>query len=432
MLFNLNDVGAATGQIELLGDSGDGLSVDLNGEAVVGTQDLDVPATGLLSLRTDSLGDVRTGSVRVTTDRHVEGAVIFGGATGLAGVGSSPDLPAGFVAPIQRNVNLGINTGIAVAVLGATEAALELTLLDASGSALAQASDTLAANGHKALFVTEIGWDPAVDFSDFSGTLVVTASEPVAATVLQTRPGEFVTLPVAPLRAAAASEPASDHMLYFAQFADGGGALSSQILLFNLNADESATAQLTLRDDAGAPLTVDLDGQSVAGETQVEIGPRGLRVLATDGMGDLQVGTVSVTSDQPLSGVIVFAGPVVGAAGVGSSAELEEGFVAPMETDISRGIDTGVALMSLEGEAMTLDADLLGSDGQLVASAQAPLPGLGHIALYVTAFEWNQPVDFDQFQGLLRIRASGRTAATVIQTRPGQFATMPVAPKPAQ
>jgi hypothetical protein len=102
-----------------------------------------------------------------------------------------------------------------------------------------------------------------------------------------------------------------------------------------------------------------------------------------------------------------------------------------METDEAKGINTGVAVMSLETEAMTLDADLLGSDGQFVASARVPLTGLGHAALFVTDFEWDQAVDFSQFEGLLRVRAGGRTAATVIQTRPGQFATMPVAPKPA-
>ena len=427
VLFNLNDVSAATGQLEILGDSGDGLTVDLNGETVAGTKELSVPATGLLSLRTDGLGDVQTGSVRVTTDRHVEGVVIFGGGIGLAGVGSSPEFPSGFVAPMERNESLGINTGIAGTVLGGTEAALDLTLLDGGGNAIAHATDQVAAQGHAALFVTEVGWNAAVDFSSFSGTLVVTSSEPITGTVIQTRPGEFVTIPVAPLQGPAAAE----HRLYFAQFADGAGALSSQILLFNLSDGDEATAEITIRDNAGALLTVDLDGQPVSGEKQVAIGPRALRVLATDGLGDLQVGSVAVTSDQPLAGVILFAGPSVGAAGVGSSAELEEGFVAPMETDEARGINTGVAVMSLETETITLDADLLGSGGQLLASAQVQLAGLGHAALFVTDFQWNQSIDFSQFEGLLRIRAGGRTAATVIQTRPGQFATMPVAPKPA-
>ena len=34
---------------------------------------------------------------------------------------------------------------------------------------------------------------------------------------------------------------------------------------------------------------------------------------------------------------------------------------------------------------------------------------------------------FSDFMGLIRVRPSGKIAATVVQTRPGQFATMPVA-----
>ncbi len=102
ILFNLNDQVASTGQIEIRDDSGDLLSVDLNGEIVSGQAEISVPAAGLLTLRTDGLGDIETGSVRVMTGRHVEGVVIFGGSMGLAGVGSSPQFPTGFVARCKR------------------------------------------------------------------------------------------------------------------------------------------------------------------------------------------------------------------------------------------------------------------------------------------------------------------------------------------
>ncbi len=252
----------------------------------------------------------------------------------------------------------------------------------------------------------------------------------MTATVLQTRPSELVTLPVAPFQPVAISTE-SDHRLYFAQFADGESAVSSQILLLNLSEENEATAQLTLRDDSGFPLPVDLGGEPVSGEKQVEIGPKALAVLATDGLGELQKGSMTVTSDQPIAGVVIFSGPTVGAAGVGNSVELPEGFVAPMETNESSGINTGVAVMNLEDADQTLDADLLDNSGQKLASAQVPLAALGHTALFVTEIPWDEPVDFSAFEGLLRIRSEGRTAATVIQTRLGQFSTMPVALKPA-
>ncbi|MEE8583850.1 MAG: hypothetical protein V3T83_03260, partial [Acidobacteriota bacterium] len=49
--------------------------------------------------------------------------------------------------------------------------------------------------------------------------------------------------------------------------------------------ENTANVEIALKDDDGLPLTVDLDGEEVAGETQVAIAPKGLRVLATDGRG---------------------------------------------------------------------------------------------------------------------------------------------------
>ncbi len=423
VLFNLNDQAAATGEIQILDDWGDQLSVDLNGEMVNGVGDVSVPAGGVLILRTDGEGDLETGSVQITTDRHVEGVIIFGGEMGLAGVGSSVQFPTGFIAPMLRSDNQGLNTGIAVMSLSEQDGSLDLTLLDAEGVILATASDTFPAQGHGAVFVDEIGWEPAVDFSEFSGTLVVTGEQPLTGTVLQTLPGEFMTMPVASLQT-------GQQRLYFSHFADGLGLLASQILLLNLSGDETATAQIQFRNDAGKALTVDLNGEQVIGETQVQIAASGLQVLATDGVGDLVVGSVSVTSDQPLAGVIVFKGEGIGSAGVGSSAEFAEGFLAPMETNVSTAIRTGVAMMNLEEEQLALTADLLDSDGTLLDSVQLSLASLGHLAIYLDEFDWDDSIGLDLFEGLLRVRSSGSISATVIQTRPGQFATMPVAAKP--
>ena len=423
VLFNLNDQAAATGEIQILDDFGDQLSVDLNGEMVNGVGDVSVPAGGLLILRSDGEGDLQTGSVQITTDRHVEGVVIFGGEMGLAGVGSSAQFTTGFTAPILSSDNQGLNTGIAIMSLSGQNSLLDLTLLNSEGVTLATASGIFMARGHDAFFVDEMWWEPMVDLSEFAGTLVMTSEQPLTGTVLQTLPGEFMTMPVA-------SSQTGQQQLYFAHFADGLGLLSSQILLLNLSGDKTATAQIQLRDDTGAALTVDLNGEQITGSTQVQIAASGLQVLNTDGVGDLVVGSVSVTSDQPLAGVIVFKGEGIGSAGVGSSAELAEGFLAPMETNISTAIRTGVAMMNLEEEQLTLTADLLDSDGTLLDSVQLSLASLGHLAIFLDEFDWDNSIDLNLFEGLLRVRSNGRISATVIQTRPGQFATMPVAAKP--
>ena len=447
VLFSLNRVNEATGHIDLLGGSGAGLEVDLNGEIIQGgRQDFVVPPSGLLSFRTDGEGGLQAGSARVTSDRYLQGVVVFGGGNGLAGVGSSPDFTSGFAAPLRTSDAEGIDSGIAVTrpsngegpqsergLLGQEEGALELTLLDADGAMLATAADQLDPNGHKALFVSEVEWDPAQNFSDFLGILQVTSPEPITATVVQVRGDELITMPVAglpphqPEPASRGPAGAAEFKYYFAQFADGGG-LASEILLLNLSADQTATVQITLKKDDGSLLTVDLNGEEVAGQTQVQIPPGGLQLLATDGAGEPSAGSVTVCSDQPLAGVIVFAGAGVGAAGIGSSAELEAGFLAPMETDAVLRINTGVAIMNLEMGEVTIDGELLAGDGLVLATAeQVKLDGMGHLAIFIDQFKWSVEVDFSGFEGLLRVSSSGRIAATVIQTRPGQFATLPVA-----
>ncbi len=197
VLFNLNDQAAATGEIQILDDFGDQLSVDLNGEMVNGVGDVSVPAGGLLILRSDGEGDLQTGSVQITTDRHVEGVVIFGGEMGLAGVGSSAQFTTGFTAPILSSDNQGLNTGIAIMSLSGQNSLLDLTLLNSEGVTLATASGIFMARGHDAFFVDEMWWEPMVDLSEFAGTLVMTSEQPLTGTVLQTLPGEFMTMPVA-------------------------------------------------------------------------------------------------------------------------------------------------------------------------------------------------------------------------------------------
>ena len=54
-------------------------------------------------------------------------------------------------------------------------------------------------------------------------------------------------------------------------------------------------------------------------------------------------------------------------------------------------------------------------------------PGPERSSVPVRGSDPLQSIDFSDFMGLIRVRPSGKIAATVVQTRPGQFATMPVA-----
>ena len=425
VLFNLDPDLEANVTLVLRDNEGNPLSVDLNGEQVNGQMTALIPAGGLRRFRTDGLGELVIGSVTANSDQPLGGFILFGGTDGLAGVGDSVAHPTGFVAPIETNTGSAIDTGIAVMNLEGSSVDLTLELADGDGTVVASAQAVLSALGHLATSLPDFSWSPEVDFSDFEGTVKVSSTGPIAGTVIQTRPGQLATLPVVPFPVQPAQ--GSNTELNFAQFADGDG-LFSQIILLNLDPDLEADVTLVLRDDEGNLLTVDLNGEEVSGQMTTLIPAGGLRRFKTDGLGDLVTGSVRVTSDRPVAGVVLFGG-TVGLAGVDSSMTQPTGFVAPIETNTGSEINTGIAVMNLEGSSVDLTLQLADGDGAVLASAQAVLSGLGHLATFLPDFSWSPEVDFSDFEGTVTVSATGPIAGTVIQTRPGQLATLPVVPR---
>ncbi|HSR50819.1 MAG TPA: DUF11 domain-containing protein [Acidobacteriota bacterium] len=432
----------AVALVQVRESSGQPLLVDLNGANVNGELSVDVPARGIRILRTDGEGPLQVGSATVTSSIPINGVVIFSGPFGVAGVPNSLELTEGFTAPVENIIADGVRTGLAFQNLDPSEeVTLSLTLTDEAGTELSVASRDVPALGQVARNLDEFAWDPQPDFSNFRGLVKATSDRSIGATVIQTRPGEFATLPVIPTLSAAASLApfvkvpvmlqAGDGSLFFAQFGDGSG-LFSQILLVNREELEAENVQISLRDDDGVLLPVDLNGQLVDGELSTTVPAGGLRVLQTDSEGELSVGSVRVSSDRDLAGVILFGGPQ-GVAGVGSSASLSSGFFAPIETVGTDGnftINTGLAITNLEDSQVALNLQLLNPEGEVIASDIFTLSGEGHIALFVNQVEWNENIDFDSFVGTVQVTSSGNIAATVIQQRPGQFATLPVVPRP--
>ena len=86
--------------------------------------------------------------------------------------------------------------------------------------------------------------------------------------------------------------------------------------------------------------------------------------------------------------------------------------------------------MNLETEPLALTAELLKANGALLGTVSLTLPAQGHKAIYLDEMGWSSSIDLSVFEGILRVGCNGNIAATVIQTRPGKFATMPVAANP--
>lgn len=446
LLLNVDRRGEAQIDIYLRGDDGQPLAVDLNGVEIPGHLRTTVPPGGMRSFRTDGEGSLKVGSVTVTSDRTLSGVIKFGGAVGLAGVGSSLPADHGLLAPMEARPAAKINTGIAIMNLENADAELEFELCDPSGTLLARSEGLLPGLGHLAKFLGEFEWDNVPDLSDFRGLLKIRSQARLAATVLQTRSNEFATMPVASLSEPGSSSqqvgfrslavPAADsafaYRLQFAQFGEGQGQLFSQFLLFNLSEEMEAGANLELRDDNGEILTVDLNGTETTGTYSFTIPASGMEVLETDGLGPLVVGSATLASNQPVAGVVVFGGSF-GVAGVGDSRSVYNGFVAPVEIDLQNSINSGIALMNPNDFWITslLEFELLDVEGNHVAGAAMQLPQKGHRAIHVNEIDWDTlGLDFSRFQGLLKVSCPVPIAATIIRTSRGQFATMPVVPVP--
>jgi len=419
----------------LRNDEGQPITVDINGQTVRGQITAAIPAQGMKILATDGQGSRVAGFAIVYADAPLAGFIIFGGSEGLAGVVDGDEMDQGFVAPVETDLPEGLSTGIAIINLSEDQAILDLELLDPDGSSLATAEDLLVSGGHLARYIDQFDWTPAgggtVGLNKFRGMLKVTSQSKIAATLLQTRTGEYATLPVVP----APHDGDSGQTLHFAQFADGisgRSQVASQINLMNRNHDHPAIVTVTIRDNEGKLMMVDLNGETITGFKEILIPPGGMRVLETDGAGAWSVGSVTAESDRSLAGVILFSGSD-GAAGVAAGPVLPEGFLAAMETDIPAGASTGVAVMNLELEEVTLNIDLLGEEGGLLAGTVILMPAKGHLASFVHQFSWvpaeGVVLDMSRFRGLLRVRSTGAVSATVLLSEPGRFATIPITPR---
>jgi len=445
MLTNLDRTRAAHARVLLRDNDGNAMSVDLNGAMVNGETTVNLPAGGLILLKTDGLGPSQAGAVTVISDRPLAGVILFGGSTGLAGVGNSVPLSDGFTAPVEAKAGV-CNTGVAVMNLGDADANLTFELFRQNNTLLATGSPlSVRRDGHRALFLSEIQWSPAVDFSNFAGILKVKGPSGLAAMVLRVQysPLELAAMPVAPRRekqsnasirfVANRPETPLDFTLNFPQFADGAGAgwnVSSQVILLNLDPWLPAKTRVTIRKDDGAAMTVDLNGADVNGTKDLSIAAGSVAELKTDGAGSLQTGSATVTSDRPVAGVILY-GSTFGTAGVGSCVNLGKTFVAPVENHTGNGVGTGIALMNLEATAATVTIELLDQNNNLLSSSTVALQPNGHAAQMLYDLSWSPAVNLSDFKGTIRVTSTRNIAGTILRTQFSryQYGTLPVSPR---
>jgi hypothetical protein len=227
--------------------------------------------------------------------------------------------------------------------------------------------------------------------------------------------------------------------IYFAQFGNGEGAISD-ILLTNSSPVTASSATVSFKGDDGAPISVGVTvtGDATAGTFQetssdldVDVAPLGSVKITTDGIGDIVTGSVTVTFDMPLGGVIRFDLGSFGVAGVNQST-LVRGFITPVR---NTSVNTGVAIYNPEDRLIGLTMRLRNLKGEEIQGGLTSLaldPG-GHLAQFITELFRN--ADLTDFEGTLTVETStfnALMAATALElgTKPGEFTTLPVTPLP--
>ena len=400
-----------------------------------------------LTIATHGRGELVSGSLRVVTGVPIGGVVRYGvPMVGVTGVGAGLAVRDALF-PTRRQEE-GIRTAAALHNLG--EEAIEVTCrLMRGGVALEEAAIPLEANGQTSWFIEEVF--TMTDTTDFVGTVRCTAPGQGRFSGLAVEVDQanriFTTLPVVEVDRTGGSD--GETVLDFAHFANGTWV--TDLVFVNPSIEPSGpplspfhSAVLPTRpsiyfyDTEGDPIAaesvVDLTGDlEITEDGALTLGtgmvPLGVLTISTHGRGGLVTGSVRVVSEGPIGGMLRFAHPALGVAGVGAGLPVSDAMVPVRRQE--GGINTGVALHNLESSSSLLRCELMQA-GVLRDSVSIPLAANGQTSWSIDqAFP---ATDTSDFLGSLRCSAPGGDLFTAVALEMDSgartFTTLPVVPVP--
>ena len=392
-----------------------------------------------LTIATHGRGGLRAGSVTVRAPGSIGGVLRFDiPGFGVAGVGDSPTVQDALL-PVRRQDG-GINTGIAVRNRGTATLTLQCRLMR-DGAVLEETMIPLAVNGQDSRFIDQVF--PTADTSDFAGSVRCLTPEPgqfsAVAFELDGVNRIFTTLPVVPVPAVLDQEQEEEQdqdaaRLDFTHFANGGKIVSSLVLV-NAGAGPIRPA-IYFNDQDGGPIAaesmVDITGDLEVGDDGAlspgtAIDPLGELTISTHGRGALKVGSVAVTADGPIGGVLRFDIPGLGVAGVGHSPPLRDALVPVRRQD--GGINTGVAVHNRGAAALLVRCRLMRA-GAVLEETMIPLAANGQDSRFID--QVFPTADTSDFTGSVRCMTPepGRFSAVAFELDGVHriFTTLPVVP----
>ena len=173
-------------------------------------------------------------------------------------------------------------------------------------------------------------------------------------------------------------------------------------------------------------LTGDLEVQEDGAlSVQRAMAPLGELTISTHGQGELVTGSVTVSAKGPIGGVLRYAHPDIGVAGVGVGQPVRDALFPARRQ--AGGIRTAAALHNLGEEAMTVSCRLM-SGGIVLEEVEIFLGANGQEARYIE--ELFTGADTSDFVGSVRCMAPGlfTGVAVEIDAENRILTTLPVVP----
>jgi len=213
------------------------------------------------------------------------------------------------------------------------------------------------------------------------------------------------------------------YLLFFPQFATGE-TVASTLVVMNPSRSEAAWGKVRLLDSTGSPMEVGFNGGTPAPDFTFDIPPLGVQFFRSNETGELRVGSANLYSNVQLSATVLFSG-AAGLAGV-AAAPVAWRLLAPVESNPSAGLSTGLALFNWNLAPTQVTLRLRDTSGNVVASKVIEIPALGQVArfpeeLFKDQFSFSQP-----FQGTLEAQADAQICGVGLRVVPGEIATLPV------
>lgn len=191
----------------------------------------------------------------------------------------------------------------------------------------------------------------------------------------------------------------------------------STLILLNPSPLRAATATVQVRGADGSPTAVSFDGEFLAtGRKTVNIPPLGCVQLTTTGNAVVGPGSVEVTSDIPVGGVVLFSSPAFGTAGVGESFPDDE-IVVPVDRDKAvSNRDTGIAAVNPLDEDIVLEVTVRNANGNVIRGpVDVHLIARGQFAAFPNEAPLNLNLP-DPFVGSIWVRVKSPEGGVVAMT----------------